>query len=44
MLAVGELERVPALTVTSPVRCSLIIPDHERRALFLLSSHQFGNL
>ena len=44
MLAVGELERVPALTVTSPVWCSLIIPDHERRALFLLSSHQFGNL
>ena len=44
VLAVGELERVPALTVTSPVRCSLIIPDHERRALFLLSSHQFGNL
>ena len=44
LLAVGELERVPALTVTSPVRCSLIIPDHERRALFLLSSHQFGNL
>ena len=25
MLAVGELERVPALTVTSPVRCFLII-------------------
>ena len=44
VLAVGELERVPAMTVTSPVRCSLIIPDHERRALFLLSSHQFGNL
>ena len=37
VLAVGELERVPALTVTSPVRCSLIIPDHERWALFLLS-------
>ena len=36
MLAVGELEWVPALTVTSPVRCSLIIPDHERQALFLL--------
>ena len=34
VLAVGELERVHALTVTSPVRCSLIIPDHERRALF----------
>ena len=44
VLAVGELEWVPALTETSPVRCSLIIPDHERRALFLLSSHQFGNL
>ena len=44
VLAVGELERVPVLTVTSPVRCSLIIPDHERRALFLLSSHQLGNL
>ena len=44
VLAVGELERVPALTATSPVQCSLIIPDHERRALFLLSSHQFGNL
>ena len=44
VLAVGELERVPALTVTSPMRCSLIIPDHERRALFLLSSYQFGNL
>ena len=25
VLAVGELERVPALTVTSPVRCSLIM-------------------
>ena len=36
VLAVGELERVPALTVTSSVRCSLIIPDHERQALFLL--------
>ena len=24
VLAVGELERVPALTVTSPVRCSLL--------------------
>ena len=34
LLAVGELERVPALAVTSPVLCSLIIPDHERRALF----------
>ena len=34
VLAVGELERVPALTVISSVRCSLIIPDHERRALF----------
>ena len=44
LLAVGELEWIPALTVTSPVRCSLIIPDHERRALFLLSSHQFGDL
>ena len=43
VLAVGEFER-PALTVTSPVQCSVIIPDHERRALFLLSSHQFGNL
>ena len=29
---VGKHERVPALTVTSPVRCSLIIPDHERPA------------
>ena len=44
VLAIGELEWVPALTVTLPVLCSLIIPDHERRALFLLSSHQFGNL
>ena len=44
VLAVGELEWVPALTATSPVQCSLIIPDHERWALFLLSSHQFGNL
>ena len=44
VLAVSELERDPALTVTSPVRCSLIIPDHERLALFLLSSYQFGNL
>ena len=43
VLAFGKLEPVPALTVTSPVRCSLI-PDNERRALFLLSSHQFGNL
>ena len=34
VLAVGELERAPALTVTSPVWCSLIIPDHERWALF----------
>ena len=34
MLAVGELEPVPALTVTSPVQCSFIIPDHKRRALF----------
>ena len=40
----SRLERVPALTVTLPVLCSLIIPDHERRALFLLSSNQFGNL
>ena len=40
----SRLERVPALTVTLPMQCSLIIPDHERRALFLLSSHQFGNL
>ena len=36
VLAVGELEQVPELTVTSPVQCYLIIPDHERRALFLL--------
>ena len=41
IFTVGELEWVPALTVTSPVQCFLIIPDHERRALFLLSSHQF---
>ena len=34
MLAVGELEWVPALTVTLPVWCSLIIPDHERQAFF----------
>ena len=44
VLAVGELERIPALTVTSPVRYSSIIPDHERWALFLLSSYQFDNL
>ena len=31
VLTFGELERVPALTVTSPVRCSFL---HERRALF----------
>ena len=31
VLAFGELERVPAMTVTSPVRCSFL---HERRALF----------
>ena len=30
----SRLERVPALTVTLPVRWSLIIPDHERWALF----------
>ena len=44
VLAVGELERVPTLTVPSPVQCSLIIPDLKMLALFLLSSHQFGNL
>ena len=41
VLAFGELERVPALTVTSPVQCSFL---HERRALFVAISHQFGNI
>ena len=38
VLAVGELERVPALTVTSPVRCSLLFLIM-KGVLFLPSSH-----
>ena len=39
-----QLVTVPALTVTSLVRCFLIIPDQERRALFVIQSPVWQSL
>ena len=41
---VGEHKWVPVLTVSSPVLYSLIIPDHERRALFAIKSPLWKSL